>query len=401
MRQWNLSVCGCCLVDHVYPDIDFSSPAIRRLLSRTPGDGGLAIGKLVFAEDLQEMAGMNFDAILEQITGDSASGIENVGGPAIVGAVCTAQILHDKPFRVRFYGTCGNDEAGDFIRQTLSRTDVDMSHFATVSGATPCTVVLSDPRGHEGKGERTFINRIGSAAEMAPAFLDDGFFDADVLWFSATALTPLLHDSLGDLLRRGREAGKINVVSTVFDFRNEKKNPAAPWPLGDSDSWKDMDLLIVDCDEALRLTGTDTLDKACDFLVRSGVSSFFVTHGSKNFRAWSDGRFFLPSGHVYELPISAAVSRELAEHPERRGDTTGCGDNFAGGIVASLFLQIYAGKKPGELSLTEAAAWGASAGGAACFRIGGLRLERERGENYRMIARYADSYAKDSLNFSL
>jgi len=401
MKHWNLSVCGCCLVDHLYPNIDFGSPVMKRLLSRKNGDGGIAPGKLVFAEDLQTFAGIDFDALLEEITGDPSAGIENIGGPAIVGAVNVSQILYNKPVTVHFYGACGNDEAGAFVRSMIGQTDVDMTNFREYPGGTPCTSVLSDPRANGGKGERTFLNRIGAAAAMTPDSLGDSFFAGDILWFSATALVPGLHDALGELLRRGRREGKLNIVSTVFDFRNEKKNPNAPWPLGYPDSWKDMDLLIVDADEAMRLSGKGSLEEACDFFTKSGVSSFFVTHGAKVFHAWSDGRLFLPSSRVYDLPVSALVGKDMEEHPEKIGDTTGCGDNFAGGIVASLILQLEAGRKPGSFSLLEAAAWGAASGGAACFQIGGTHIEKARGEKYKILARYADAYAKETAGFKL
>ena len=91
----------------------------------------------------------------------------------------------------------------------------------------------------------------------------------------------------------------------------------------------------------------------------------------------------------------------MEEHPEKIGDTTGCGDNFAGGIVASLIMQMEAGRKPGSFSLLEAAAWGAASGGAACFQIGGTHIEKARGEKYKILSRYADAYARETADFKL
>lgn len=393
-KQLKLSVCGCALVDHLYPNVSFNAPAVQKFLSKENGDGGLAVGKLVFAEDLEKFSGMNFDAATAEIAGTShGSEVLNIGGPAIVGAINVSQILYDQNVKVSYYGTSGNDENGEFFRKMTALTDVDMSNCRLVSDATPCTCVFSDPSYHGGKGERTFVNRIGGAQEMVPAALGDTFFEGDVLWFSATALVPGLHDSLTELLRRGRAAGKINVVSTVFDFRNEKKNPGGPWPLGD---YHDMDLLIVDYDEALRLAGAGSLEAAVDFFIRSGVSSFFITHGAKLFHAWSDGRFFKKTDGVMDLPVSALVDRDLQEHPELRGDTTGCGDNFAGGIVASVLLQLLHGTKAGAFSVANAAAWGAASGGAACFQIGGTRFEKARGEKKAILQRYVDAYLCDT-----
>ncbi len=391
MSYRKLAVCGCSLVDHLYPNISFGSPVFQKYVSRKNGDGGIAVGKLVFAEDLEAFAGTDFDTIEKEVAGSSE--LRNIGGPAIVGAINVAQILYRNPELVSFYGVSGTDENGEFLRNMIAKTDVDTKKCRIMPGATPCTCVLSDPDYHGGKGERSFINRIGSASQMTPADLDEDFFAADVLWFSATALVPELHDNLASLLRKGKDAGKINVVSTVFDFRNEKKDPSAPWPLGD---YRDIDLLIVDFDEALRLSGTADIESAFDFFKESGVSAFFITHGAKIFHAWSDGRLFESShGKVYDLPVSALADQDMAEHPERKGDTTGCGDNFAGGVTASLFLQSEAGKMPGNFSLLEAAAWGAASGGAACFQVGGTMFEKERGEKYAVLERYALDYIQN------
>ena len=392
MNKKKLSVCGCALTDYLYTRIDFNSPAVQSLLTKTNGDGGLAIGKLVFMEDLMEYSGLAREVVLEKIAGNQSYDFRNVGGPAIVGAVGASQILHGKDVQVDFYGYYGTDDCGDFLIETARTSEVDLSHYRKVDGPSPCTYVFSDPNWHDGKGERSFVNQLGVADTEDSSFPGDDFFAGDVLWFSATALLPHVHDRLGEFLKRGRAGGKINVVSTVFDFRNEKKAPNAPWPLGNPDSWKDMDLLIMDKDEALRISGKETLEDALTFFVNSGVSSFFITCGAKSFSAWSDGRLFQASNGVLTLPVSALADQDLAEHPELRGDTTGCGDNFACGIVASLYLQMESGIQPGGFSLKEAAAWGAASGGGALFQKGGMYHEKVRGERQKMLSRYAEAY---------
>ena len=392
MTKKILSVCGCSLTDYLYTHSDFKSAEVQPLLSKENGDGGVAIGKLVFMEDVQSFTGLEREPIIKAMSNGYDVSARNVGGPAIAGAINASQILYNSDAVVDFFGLCGDDETGQFIFDCLATTEVKTEHYQRIPGPTPCTFVFSDPSWHDGKGERSFVNLLGVAAADVKDFPGDDFFKGDVLWFSATALVPCIHDQLGSLLRRGKKDGKINIVSTVFDFRSEKKSATEPWQLGDRDSWNDMDLLIMDKDEALRISGKNDFEEAVKFFTTCGVASFFITCGAKSFLAWSDGRFFSKTDGVLTLPVSALADQDMAEHPERRGDTTGCGDNFAGGIVASLLLQMEAGRKIGEFSIMESAAWGAASGGAACFQIGSMYKESARGEKYAILERYVKAY---------
>jgi len=55
-------------------------------------------------------------------------------------------------------------------------------------------------------------------------------------------------------------------VNTVFDFRNQKRNPGKPWPLLDSiEDYRLIDVLIMDCEEAMKISGTASIDEAARF----------------------------------------------------------------------------------------------------------------------------------------
>ena len=146
------------------------------------------------------------------LTGGRAPHAENLGGPAIVGAINASQILSDLPVTFKFYGATGNDGTADFLRSIIAKTPLDASNYVTLPGASPSTDVLSDPRAHDGKGERTFINTIGACYAYTPEQLPAAFYEADIIWFGATALVPSFHEKLSVLLKRSHEAGKINVV---------------------------------------------------------------------------------------------------------------------------------------------------------------------------------------------
>jgi sugar/nucleoside kinase (ribokinase family) len=183
------------------------------------------------------------------------------------------------------------------------------------------------------------------------------------------------------------------VVNTVFDFRNEKKNPGVQWPLGDTDrSLKLIDLLMMDCEEALKISGCQTIDQAADFFISKEVSSFIITNGSKNLYAYSDGRLF-EKVNLIQVPVSGKVIETLLQNPDLKGDTTGCGDNFAGGAVTSLATQLKSVNK-GEFDLFQTLAWAVASGGFTCFYLGGTYFEERPGEKLAKVKELVHDYLK-------
>ncbi|MCP4103525.1 MAG: carbohydrate kinase family protein [Lentisphaerae bacterium] len=392
MANLKVAAIGCSLADYLYTDVDFSSEAFKKYSSLKEGDGGLNPGHLVFAEDLEKFSGEDFELILNNIVAGKPFTAFNLGGPAIVALINAAQILSNESIEFEFYGALGEDETADRILQIIAKTPVNTENHLNTSGRSPFTDVLSDPAYHNGKGERTFINNIGSCWDYTPKMVGDSFYDADVLFFGATALVPGIHDNLTDMMKRGKERGCINIVTTVFDFRNEKNNPGQRWPLGDSDeAYAQTDLLIVDWDEAMKLSGKDNLEDAVAFFINKGLKSFFITHGAHDFYVWSNGEFFKKQ-ELQAFPISSAVDDELDTHPEKRGDTTGCGDNFAGGVLTSIASQMNNGVKPGQLEISDTCAWAAASGGFACFCIGGTFHEENSGQKRSLVEPFYNAY---------
>jgi sugar/nucleoside kinase (ribokinase family) len=392
--MFKVSVLGCSLCDYLYTNVDFNSKGFQKYMSKRLGDGGLIPGQLVFAEELEIFTNnKSFTKIAKDILGTSKPDAWNVGGPAIVAGINIAQLLENDEYKVSFYGAKGHDKIGKNIVSVVEQTPINIDNYVTVKGITPFTYVLSDPNYHKGKGERTFINNIGAAWFYTPEMINDEFYESDVLLLGATALVPEIHDHLNHILLKGLEHECFNIVSTVFDFRNEKENPGTPWPIGESDdTYRYIDLLIMDWDEAMKMTGARNMRSAAHFLRALGVSAFIVTHGAKDFYIWSSGRS-CQQLKLSSLPVCEQADIDLATHPELRGDTTGCGDNFCGGVVAGICQQLK--ENPDELpDLIEAAAWGAASGGFACFSIGGTYLEKEPGEKRAKVEHYYNSYIK-------
>jgi sugar/nucleoside kinase (ribokinase family) len=91
-----------------------------------------------------------------------------------------------------------------------------------------------------------------------------------------------------------------------------------------------------------------------------------------------------------EMPVSQRIKDELKS--VRTGDTTGCGDNFAGGIIASLAVQLQNGIRHPDLR--EACCRGIVSGGFTCFYMGGTYFEERSDEKLERIKPYYESYKK-------
>ena len=380
---------GCCLTDLLYGNVNFSSEIIKPYLSVTRGDGGLTPGHLVFREEFEKFSGNNFDLVLKRITGGRSYDKINIGGPSIVSLINAAQLTDKEKCEVRFYGRGGNDEIGRYLISSLQKTPVVLKDYKLINKETPSTIVLSDPAYENGHGERMFINSIGAAWDYRPDELDKDFFSSDIVVFGGTALVPQIHDNLTSLLMKAKSRGCITIVNTVFDFRNEKANPSERWPLGESDeSYKYTDVLIADREEAMRLSGENDLPSAIRFFRQKQVSSLIITNGSKDITLYSDGSFFKLM-ELREMPVSQKV---IEDQKNSGGDTTGCGDNFAGGVIASVVSQLNSGSIHPDLY--EACCRGIVSGGFTCFYLGGTFFEEKTGEKKAKIEPYYDAYKK-------
>jgi sugar/nucleoside kinase (ribokinase family) len=384
-----VSMVGCCLVDRLYNNISFSDSTFSGYLSKNSGDGGLTPGQLVFKEEFEKYVEKDFSEILKQITNGKAPDKINIGGPGIVPLIHTSQMLNTENCECLFYGCGGKDADGKFISSSLEQMNLSVDHYLLSGKTTPATDVLSDPGFDNGNGERIFINSIAAAWDYSPSELNEDFFASDIVVFGGTALVPNIHDNLTGLLKKAKSNNCLTIVNTVYDFRNEKANPEKRWPLGESDaSYQHIDLLITDSEEALRLSGASTLESAIQFFQKKGACAVIITNGSRNLRlnATKKSRFQELNGK--EMPVSNAISEELKKG--HVGDTTGCGDNFVGGVIASLVTQIQARNE--ILNLTEATIWGIVSGGYSCFYIGGTFMEKEPGEKRELIAPFYNKY---------
>jgi sugar/nucleoside kinase (ribokinase family) len=394
---------GCCLIDFLYANEDFSSPAFQAARSRAEGDGGLTPGKLVFAEDFERFMGKPYEAALGEITGHKQYTSYNLGGPSVVSLVHAAQML-GREHRLSFFGVRGNDPAGALVEKALARLPLASFRLLDKKGATPRTDVLSDPNYDGGHGERTFINLLGATVDLTADdlsslpkddnFPGDDFFEAEIIAFGGTGLTPRLHDDLTALLERAVKQGAATVVNLVYDFRSENAAPGKKWKLGiNDDAYSCIDLLLADREEALRTSGCKAPDEAAAWFLSRGAGAVIITDGARPVYLTAGKKGVFAPLPVQTLPVCEKINEDLAAHPDRRGDTTGCGDNFAGGVIAGMARQLSAAKR-GQADLRECVILGTVSGGFACFTVGGTYYESRQGEKRALLEPYLAAYRK-------
>ena len=395
-QLFRISGTGCALVDYLYQPVCFTDEIFQQYASRQTGDGGLSPGKLVFKDEFEKFSGEDYLNVRGQITREKPPVTLNIGGPSIVSLIHAAQMLTDAPAEIYFYGSKGCDEGAAFIDEQLQKTPLKTGKYKTVLQYTPFTDVLSDPDYDCGHGERIFINNIGAAWQLYPEDLDVAFSESNMAVFGGTALTPHIHQSLLELLHCAKNKKAVTVVNTVYDFLNEKNNPEKEWPLGCSvETYQYIDVLIADMEEALRLSDQKTVDEAMRFFREAGASAVIITHGVNPVHYYSREGLFAASGG--SRPVSEKVQNTLIQHPERAGDTTGCGDNFAGGIIASVARQLI--DHPHQtVNLEDAIALGVVSGGYACFYHGGTFYEAYPGQKKELIEPYYRDYLRQILD---
>lgn len=391
-----VSALGCCLIDYLYGDGSFSHQVFKAFSSTRADDGGLRSGGLVFAEDLETHTGLSFDQILAELLREGAQPTVNIGGPAIISLIHIAQILADRGHQYEFLGSAGTDQQYDLLTEYIRQTSIDATFTRSEKLHTPSTYVFNDSSAQNGKGERSFVNLLGSALAFTEEDVDKKFYTTDLLILGGTALVPNLHKDLDVVLKKAKEGGAITVVGTIFDFLNEKRNPDGRWPFY---GYQWVDLLVCDALEALRMSGCATLDAAARWLSTSGVGALIITHGANEILAWSNQESIFGFNELTHYPVCSYVDDLIASDPSLRGDTTGCGDNFLGGVVASILMQLEDRERT-SLDLSNTILWGGASGGMTLMQEGGMFHQEYAGQKMEKLLPIVDHY-RSQLSQSL
>lgn len=207
---------------------------------------------------------------------------------------------------VRLTGMVGKDPAGDEVLAMLDKAGVQ-SDISRTSTPTTATVVLVHP-----DSDRSFLHRPGASRDVTP-----GMLTFDVPGFTHFHLAnpfslPTIRTAVGEVMSKARAAGLTTSLDTAWDAKGrwmEDIRPGLPY----------TDLLFVNDSEAKMLTGSDDPRIAVRVFRELGAKDVVVKVGPL-------GCIVFVGDEDFEVP----------GFPVKAKDTTGAGDCFAGGFLASL-----------------------------------------------------------------
>ncbi|CAN7638715.1 ribokinase [Mesorhizobium sp. LjRoot246] len=222
---------------------------------------------------------------------------DGLGGKGANQAVAAARTGAD----VRFRTAIGNDAAGAWIKEQLSR-DLDTSHVTMLPLPSDRSTIIVDARGE---------NLIVTGASCAAAF--DPLADSDFIRSVERGDIVVVQGNLDPdvttaCLKAARSAGAM----TVF-------NPS-PLAAGHTPGLSDVSLAIANAGEVEQLTGINGPDAAARELISQGADTAVVTLGALGCLVADD------NGRVDRIgaPSVAVV------------DTSGAGDVFCGCLAGCL-----------------------------------------------------------------
>ncbi len=225
-----------------------------------------------------------------------------IGGGGTNSAVTFARNGHE----AIYFGNLGHDPAGEAVLKTLDEEGIDTSYISYPrSGKTGCSIILLDSK----SGERTVLTFRGASARF------DNLLPSDLElvqpdWLYVTTL----RGDMGTLLNFFEKAKSLKTKIMFNPGVLELANPKQVLGL-----LQDVDVLLVNKHEANQLVGGSLLDELLNKLknycqtviITDGAMGGIATNGEKTYRF----------GVYEDVKIK---------------DTTGAGDAFGSGFLASI-----------------------------------------------------------------
>lgn len=257
------------------------------------------------------------DVIVEKVLRYPEKGVlENVnsitmhnGGNAMTAAINLKKLGVES----LLVGMVGNDMFGQFLKSRLSEAGVDTNGIKVSPDVqTSASVLMIDE-----SGERSFFHCKGTNAVFCEKDIDYSIIEeCDAVFVTGTFLMDNFDgEETMKFLRRCKQMGKTTFLDVCWDSKNL-------WGKLLDMSMPYIDYLMPSIDEAVLIAGKENVEEIADVFVSKGAKNVVIKMGSKGsyLREESEekGRIFPP--FFVENPV----------------DTTGAGDSFCSGFLASF-----------------------------------------------------------------
>ena len=235
-----------------------------------------------------------------------------IGGGGTNSAVTFARHGHE----AIYLGNLGHDPAGEAVLKTLDEEGIDTSFISFPPRAkTGCSIILLDSK----SGERTVLTFRGASARFDN--LNEN--DLDLIqpdWLYVTTL----RGDMGTLLRFFEKAKSLGAKIMFNPGVLELANPKQVLGL-----LQDVDVLLVNKREASQLVGGDLLEELLNKL-KNYCPTVIITAGAMG------GIATTQTPATAQAPASSKTYRFGIYEDVKIKDTTGAGDAFGSGFLASL-----------------------------------------------------------------
>ncbi len=224
-----------------------------------------------------------------------------IGGGGTNSAVTFARYGHD----VIFLGNLGQDAAGEAVLAVLDKESVDTSYIQTVKGNTGCSVILLDAK----SGERTALTHRGVSSRfenLNPNILNEIY--PDWLYISS------LRGDMNTLSSFIDKAKSLNIKVMFNPGKLELEHQEQLLGL-----LPDIDILLLNKPEAMQLVPGKVLSELISHL-KNYTDTVLITDSSM-------GGIAANSEKTFRFGLYEDVKIK---------DTTGAGDAFGSGFLASL-----------------------------------------------------------------
>ena len=230
------------------------------------------------------------------------------------GNAMTASInLRKLGVESKMVGMVGNDMFGQFLRERLEKAEVDTRGLkVSDKDQTSASVLMIDKN-----AERSFFHCVGTNAVFS---IDDIDFkiieECDIVFVTGTfLLTHFDGEETMLFLKKCKEMGKTTLLDVCWDAKGqwgELLDMCMPY----------IDYLMPSIDEAVCIAGKEEPDEIADVFNKNGAKNVIIKLGSKGsyLRKEGEGKVRIFPPFYIDNPV----------------DTTGAGDCFCSGFIASL-----------------------------------------------------------------